>query len=101
MYPQFKFEFRHLNVQKNAKHTEKNDETTGMTILSGHIPLKNWSDVVLHPALGSHLKNVDMHNTAHKAIVAKVIGNGDMHNTAKYGVKNRKLLDGDHACKLI
>jgi hypothetical protein len=24
-----------------------------------------------------------------------------MHNTAKYGVKNRKLLDGDHACKLI
>jgi hypothetical protein len=40
MYPQFKFEFGHLNVQKNARHTEKNDETAGMAILSGPIPLK-------------------------------------------------------------
>jgi hypothetical protein len=57
MYPQFKFEFRHLNVQKNAKHTEKNNETTGMAILSGPIPLK-IGVVVLHPALGSHLTKI-------------------------------------------
>jgi hypothetical protein len=40
MYPQLKFEFGHQNVQKNAKHTEKIDETMGMAILSGPIPLK-------------------------------------------------------------
>jgi hypothetical protein len=43
--------------KKNAKHTEKNNETTGMAILSGPIPLK-IGVVVLHPTLGSHLTKI-------------------------------------------
>jgi hypothetical protein len=52
MYPEFKFEFKHPNVQKCniyiCKHTEEIDETMVMAILQGLIPFKNLSGSFLH-----------------------------------------------------
>jgi hypothetical protein len=57
MYPHFKFELKHPNVQKCniCKHTEKIVETMGMAILQGPMPLKIGVVSFCTLPLGSHL----------------------------------------------